>query len=448
MFIAPPLDPHFGRLLAQRIQDRTARVAIIGLGYVGLPLAQTASAAGFRVCGYDSDTQRIATLDELRSPITTISHHTLAEMARSGFTATSDPHSIADTDIAILCVPTPLTAYGEPDLQPVIQATRTVARKIRPGCLIVLESTTYPSTTRTVVQPILEAEGLRVGYELFLAYSPERLDPGHPDHTPDQIPKLVGGLDSHSRDLAVRFYSTLTTSVIPVSSPEVAETAKLLENAYRAVNIALVNELKIVCDALGIDVWEVIEAAATKPFGFQSFSPGPGLGGHCVPIDPLYLAWSARQADRPARLVELAATINASMPDYVIGKLQTALAHQGVELAGAAILILGVAYKRNVDDTRESPGLIIMDQLIARGARVSFHDPFVPVLPTIDHTRKRPPSSVPLTAPILQDQHAVLIVTDHSSVDYRFILDHARLIVDTRNVIPLRHHSENRLVRA
>ena len=339
---------------------------------------------------------------------------------------------MAEADALLICVPTPLSPSRDPDLIYVEATAREIAAHLRPGQLVVLESTTYPGTTRDVVLPILEQTGLRLGKDFFLAYSPEREDPGNPDFTAGNIPKVVGGCDPRSRDLAVELYRQAMPEVIPVSTCEVAEACKILENSYRAINIALVNELKMLFDRMGIDVWEVIEAAKTKPFGFQAFYPGPGLGGHCIPIDPFYLTWLARCHGMTTRFIELAGEINTGMPQYVVGRLAEALNQQGKPVRGSKVCVLGVAYKKDVDDARESPAFVLIELLQKSGAAVSYNDPHIPRLPRTRHFRI-PMESSPLTAEYLAGQDCVLIATDHSAYDYEFIVRHAPLVVDTRN---------------
>jgi UDP-N-acetyl-D-glucosamine dehydrogenase len=422
--------------LRRAIDAKTARVGIVGLGYVGLPLVRTFVAAGFRVLGFDVDATKIERLKNGESYIEHISGKWIQEATGQGkFEPTANMTRLAEADAILICVPTPLTADRDPDLTYVVQTAEQIAAALRPGKLIVLESTTYPGTTRDVVRPILEKRKLRLGEDYFLAYSPEREDPGNPSFSTSRIPKVVGGVEDASRDLAVALYSKAVVQVVPVSSCEVAEACKILENVYRAVNIALVNELKVLFDRLGIDVWEVIEAARTKPFGFQAFYPGPGLGGHCIPIDPFYLSWLARQHGQPTRFIELAGEINAAMPDYVVERVGAALAEQSKSIRGARIAILGVAYKRDVDDPRESPAFRILELLGERGAILSYHDPHIPRLPKMRHYEVRDLASEPLTAEYVAAQDCVLIVTDHAAVDYSLVAKSAKLIIDTRNVL-------------
>jgi len=341
-----------------------------------------------------------------------------------------------------------LTEAREPDLSYIENSARSIARQLRPGQLVVLESTTYPGTTRGIVQPILEATGLKAGKDFYLAYSPEREDPGNPQHSAPRIPKVVGATDPLSLELASTLYGQVVVKVIRVSTPEVAEACKILENTYRAVNIALVNELKMLYDRMGIDVWEVIEAARTKPFGFQAFYPGPGLGGHCIPIDPFYLTWVARKYGMPTRFIELAGEINTHMPHYVVTRLQDALNERGLPLKGSRVLILGMAYKKDVDDPRESPGFEIMDLLLKKGAHVAYNDPYIPVLPRMRHWPHLRMESLPLSEEVLRAQQALLIVTDHSKYDWHWIVQHASLIVDTRNATRDVAHGREKIVKA
>ncbi len=418
--------------LRAAIEGRTARVGIIGLGYVGLPLARAFAEAGYRVLGFDTDPTKVASLHQGRSYIGHIADESIRAMRDRGFEATGQFDRLGEADAVIICVPTPLTEAREPDLGYVVASARAIAATLRPGQLVVLESTTYPGTTRDVVLPLLEAGGLRPGSDFFLAFSPEREDPGNPDHSATTIPKVVGGVDPASLEVALALYSRVVVKVVPVSTAEVAEACKILENTYRAVNIALVNELKVLFDRMGVDVWEVIEAAKTKPFGFQAFYPGPGLGGHCIPIDPFYLAWVARKHGFATRFIELAGEINTSMPTYVVGKVADALNDVGKPLKGSRVLLLGMAYKKDVDDPRESPGFELMELLIAKGAEVEYNDPHIPTLPLMrryPHLRRE---SRPLTPEYLGTVDCVLVVTDHSAYDWAWVVEHARLIVDTR----------------
>jgi UDP-N-acetyl-D-glucosamine dehydrogenase len=416
-----------------RIAARAAKIGIIGLGYVGLPLAKAFTAAGFPVLGFDVDGSKVERLNRGESYIGHIPAGAIQEMRAQRFEATDQFDRLAEADAVIICVPTPLTAAREPDLTYVINSAEAIAKRLRKGQLIVLESTTYPTTTRTIVLPRLAQTGLTAGHDFFLAYSPEREDPGNAAHSINTIPKVVGGLDAPSADLAAALYGSVVSQVIRVSSLEVAEACKILENTYRAVNIALVNELKVLYDRLGIDVWEVIDAAKTKPFGFQPFYPGPGLGGHCIPIDPFYLTWIARQHGLATRFIELAGEVNTSMPAYVVSRVADALHARGQPLAGSKVAILGMAYKRDVDDPRESPGFELMDLLLQQGAVVTYNDPYIPELPAMRRYPHLRLTGQELTSEYLAAQDCVLIATDHRAYDFEWIVQHAQLVVDTRN---------------
>ena len=424
--------------LIERFNTRRAVVGVIGLGYVGLPLAATIAEAGFATVGFDTKTSKIDALRRRESYIRHVPAQRLEQLVRSepssasGFYPSADSADLARCDAIIICVPTPLTENREPDLSYVIATAEMIAQHLRRGQLVVLESTTYPGTTDEVVRPILERGGLRVGDDFHLAFSPEREDPNNANFTTRTIPKLVGGITPACGRIAAALYSTVIEHVVPVSNASVAEAAKLLENIYRSVNIALVNELKMLFERMGLNVWEIIDAAATKPFGFTPFFPGPGLGGHCIPIDPFYLTWRARQFELTTRFIELAGEVNLSMPAYVIERLADALNERGRSVKGAHILILGVAYKRDLDDDRESPAYKLMELLTRKQAQFSYHDPFIPAL---QRSRRYDFQlrSVPLTAEALGAADAVLIATDHSLFDYEFIVRHSRLVVDTRN---------------
>jgi len=423
------------RELMTKIEAKTAVIGIVGLGYVGLPLVKAIRDGGFPVIGFDVDQRKIDALKTGTRYILHLGDDFFTNLkADKQFTPTAHPADLAKADLVILCVPTPLGRHHEPDLTYVLESTKTVAQTLRKGQLVVLESTTYPGTTRDEMQPILDARGLKCGDEYFLAYSPEREDPGSIGRSAQHIPKLVGGVDPVATDLAMAFYSQVVKEAHRVSSAEVAESAKLLENIYRAVNIALVNEMKIVLTDMNIDVWEVIAAASTKPFGFQPFYPGPGLGGHCIPIDPFYLTWKAREVGRTTRFIELAGEINTSMPHYVIERTQHALNEHSKSLKGATVLALGIAYKKNIDDPRESPSAEIIELLRDRGAEVSYHDPHLPVFPSM-RKHRIDLKSVALTPATLAAADCVLILTDHDAVDYTAIAQHAKLVVDTRNAM-------------
>jgi len=436
-FSEPPRDSMYNPTqLANRIRDRKATVGIVGLGYVGLPLVRTFVEAGFPCLGFDVDPKKVERLQAGESYIGHLSAEWIASAVHSKrFEPTADMRRLSEPDAIIICVPTPLTDARDPDLSYVVGTAEQIAAALRPGQLVVLESTTYPGTTRDVVKPILERSGLKVSDEVFLAFSPEREDPGNPNFSTSRIPKVVGGIDPTSVSLAVELYSQVVVQVVPVSSCEVAEACKILENVYRAVNIAMVNELKMLFDRLGIDIWEVIAAAKTKPFGFQAFYPGPGLGGHCIPIDPFYLSWLARKHEQPTRFIELAGEINTQMPKYVVERVAEALNDAAKPIRGSRIAVLGVAYKKNVDDPRESPAFRILELLGDRGAVLSYHDPHIPRLPSMRHFRVPDLASEPLTEEFLAAQDCVLIVTDHDDVDYRLVADHSKLVVDTRNAL-------------
>ena len=416
------------------IDKKKAVVGIIGLGYVGLPLVKAFIEGGFRTIGFDVDASKVESLLAGKSYIKHLPGEWISScIEKAKFDPTSDLSRMAEADALLICVPTPLSDSRDPDLFYVKETTKAIAKSLRPGQLIVLESTTYPGTTRDVMLPILEESGLKPGVDFFLAYSPEREDPGNPDFSASGIPKVVGGLDEQSLNLAQSLYSHAVVNTIPVSSCEVAEACKILENTYRSINIAMVNELKMLFDRIGIDIWEVIDAAKTKPFGFQAFYPGPGLGGHCIPIDPFYLSWVARKHDIPTRFIELAGEINASMPKYVITRLSEALNEHGKPIHGARIGVLGVAYKRDVDDPRESPSFKLMELLLERGADLSYNDPHIPSLPKMRQFEVPAMESNELTKDYLQSLDCVLIATDHSAYDYDTIVKYAPLIVDARN---------------
>ncbi len=417
--------------LVERIESRQARLGVIGLGYVGLPLAVEFARAGFSVVGYDVSESKVAELNAGRSYIPDVPCAHVAEVIERGtFKATTDPDALKDVDIIDICVPTPLRKTRDPDLSFVVQAVEATANVIRKGQLIILESTTYPGTTDEVVQPALESRGLVAGKDFYLAFSPERVDPGNPNFTTKNIPKVVGGIEEASTRAAVAFYSQVIETVVPVTSTRVAEMVKLLENTFRAVNIGLVNELALMCHRMNIDVWEVIEAAKTKPFGFMPFYPGPGLGGHCIPIDPYYLSWKARQSGFEARFIELAGNVNGAMPEYVVDRTAEALNSARKAINGSRLHVFGIAYKRDVNDMRESPALDIMELLTRRGATVSYTDPYVP---TLLH------GTLHLTS-VPEEQAAdscdcALIITDHKVFDYPRIAQQFPLIVDTRNAL-------------
>ncbi len=433
--------------LRSRIDEKTASVGIIGLGYVGLPLARAFVEGGFAVLGFDVDPDKVQRLRRGESYIGHITPEVIRGMA-GRFEATDRFDRLAEPDAIIICVPTPLTETREPDLGYIINSARAIAARLRPGQLVVLESTTYPGTTRDVVLPLLEAAGPRLGQDFFLAFSPEREDPGNPNFSAQTIPKVVGGLERRSLELAAALYGAVMVEVVEVSSPDVAEACKILENTYRAINIALVNELKVLYDRMGIDVWEVIEAAKTKPFGFQAFYPGPGLGGHCIPIDPFYLSWIARKHGGATRFIELAGEINTSMPAYVVSRVSDALNDRGKPVKGSRVGILGMAYKRDVDDPRESPGFELMDLLLRKGAEVSYNDPHIPELPSMRHYPHLRMASQALSPGYLGSLDCVLIATDHSGYDWPLIVEHSGLVVDTRNATRGVVGHRDRIVRA
>ena len=437
-------------LLRQLINTRELKVGVVGLGYVGLPLIFAFSEQGFPTLGLDIDLAKVDSLLAGRSYIKHIPDATIQRLCASGrFDATTDFARAAEADVLLLCVPTPLTPQREPDMTYVVSTTESIAPYLRKGHLIVLESTTYPGTTRDLMLPILERGGLKEGVDFLLAYSPEREDPGNASFSTTKIPKVVGGCSVAACDVACHLYGQVAPKVVSVSSPETAEAVKLTENIFRAVNIALVNELKVVYTKMGIDVWEVIEAAKTKPFGFMPFYPGPGLGGHCIPIDPFYLTWKAREFGCSTRFIELAGEVNVSMPQYVVGRLAEALNDVEKPLKRSRILILGVSYKKDVDDIRESPALELLEILAEKGALVEYHDPFIARLPkTRSHGGLAGLESVSLTPEIVAAYDAVLIVTDHSEVDYRMIVDHAQLVVDTRNATANIPGADGKVVKA
>lgn len=422
--------------MERKIKAKKAHIGIIGLGYVGLPLLKTFLASGFRVMGFDVDERKVEMLNQGKSYIKHVSAEELkGYLRKQKFQATSDFKNLAKVDVIIICVPTPLDPHKNPDLSFVIKTTEVIAANLRKGQLVVLESTTYPGTTEEEMLPLLERRGFKVGKDFFLAYSPERENPGDKDYTTAKIPKVVGGVTSSCRRVATTLYDQVVIKTIPVSSPRVAEATKLLENIFRSVNIALVNEMKMIFELMGIDVWEVIEAASTKPFGFLPFYPGPGYGGHCIPVDPFYLAWKAKEVEYPTKFIELAGEINTRMPYYVVSKTIAALNESGKSIKGAKLLILGIAYKRDVDDQRESPSLKIISLLQKKGAKVSYNDPYVPQ--SFGH-RDYPElrlTSEPLTERKLKEFDAVIIATDHSFYDYDWIVKNASLVVDTRNAI-------------
>jgi len=419
--------------LISKTERRQILFGIVGLGYVGLPLAVELSRAGYRVLGFDVNPDVVEGLNQGRSHVKDITEEQLQKAMECGrFSATTDMARLSEPDAISICVPTPLSKFKDPDVSYIVAATEAVKKRLRRGQAIVLESTTYPGTTREIMLPALQSTGLKVGQDFFLAFSPERVDPGNPTYGTRNTPKVVGGITEDCRKVAVALYEPAIDTLVQVSTTEAAELVKLLENTFRSVNIGLVNEMAIVCDKLGVNVWEVIEAAATKPFGFMKFLPGPGLGGHCIPIDPHYLAWKMRGLNYKTRFIDLAGELNTEMPMFWVRKLAEALNGQGKAVRGASVLVLGVAYKRDIEDIRESPALDIIRLLEGQGARVSYSDPHVPRFRE-DGQEFR---SVKLTPDVVAAADCVMIVTDHTAVDYRMIKQRARLVVDTRNAIP------------
>ena len=433
------------------LRNCEGKIAIIGMGYVGLPLAVAAFNAGYATLGFDVDPTKIEGLNNAISPIGRIDSAKLRTMRDAQkFEVTGDFARLVECDVIIICVPTPLNRYREPDLSYVVDTTRAIAAHLRAGQLISLESTTYPGTTRDVMRPILEAGGLRSGCDFFLAYSPEREDPGNTDFHTASIPKVVGGDGLPATRLATLFYGKVVNQVVPVGSCEVAEAVKLTENIFRSVNIALVNELKTIFDKMGINIWEVIDAAKTKPFGYMPFYPGPGLGGHCIPIDPFYLTWKAREYNVPTRFIELAGEINTSAPYLVVDRLVDALSrHRQMALAGAKVLVVGIAYKKNVEDTRESPAFTIIEEIEERGGRVEFYDSYVPTIPHMrEHAALAGRSSVGWNEAAIAAVDAVLICTDHDNIDYALLGRTTSLVVDTRNAMAKIDHGKATVIRA
>ena len=417
--------------LIAKAQRRDVVFGIVGLGYVGLPLAVELAQTGYRVLGYDVNPRVVEGLNAGRSHVKDVSEARLATI-RDRFTATTDATRLSEPDAISICVPTPLSKFKDPDVSFIVAATESVKRTLRRGQAIMLESTTYPGTTREILLPALESTGLKVGMDFFLAFSPERVDPGNPVYGTRNTPKVVGGITPECSRVTMALYQPAIDSLVPVSTTEAAELVKLLENTFRSVNIGLVNEMAIVCDKLGVDVWEVIEAAATKPFGFMKFLPGPGLGGHCIPIDPHYLAWKMRGLNYKTRFIDLAGELNTEMPVFWVRKVAEALNGQGRAVRGANVLVLGVAYKRDIEDIRESPALDIIRLLEQQGARVSYHDPHVAAF----REDEREFRSVPLTPATIEAADCVIVVTDHSAIDFHQVKRHARLAVDTRHVLP------------
>ena len=435
--------------LLEKIRNHRAVIGVIGLGYVGLPLVREFCNSGFKVIGFDIDPKKVALLKAGKSYIEHLPASLFNKAIKENrFQPTTNMARLKVPDAILICVPTPLDKMREPDMTYVGSTTEEIARRLRRGQLVVLESTTYPGTTREVVQPLLDATGLKLDRDYYLGFSPEREDPGRTDITTKDIPKVVGGATDDSGQIAAALYREALTTVVPVGSCEIAEACKIVENVYRSVNIALVNELKTLFDRMGIDVWEVIEAAKTKPFGFHPFYPGPGLGGHCIPIDPLYLSWKARQYGRPTRFIELAAEINTHMPEYVVMRVGEALNERGKAVKNARILVLGLAYKRDVDDVRESPSVTLIELLQARGAKIDYHDPHIPVAKPMREHNITHMRSVPLTPTQLKKYDCVLIATDHSSIDYKMVVRNSKLVVDTRNATAHIKRPAGRVVKA
>ncbi len=438
-------------VLQSKLAARSARAGVIGLGYVGLPLAMAIARAGFAVTGFDIDPSKIVALDAGRSYIDAVSDAVLSREAQARrFHSTSDFAELAACDVIVICVPTPLSAHRDPDLSYVTRTCAAIAATLRAGQLVVLESTTYPGTTDDLVRPILEAAGLKSGTDFFLGFSPEREDPGNRDFNTSTIPKVIAGDGAQAQAVMAAFYGAIVDRVVPVSSNATAEAVKLTENVFRAVNIALVNELKVVYEAMGVDIWEVIEAAKTKPFGYMPFYPGPGLGGHCIPIDPFYLTWKSREYELPTRFIELAGEINSAMPRHVVGRLAEALDMRlGRALSRSKVLVIGLAYKKNVPDIRESPSLKLIELIEHRGGSASFHDPHVEEIPrTREYMALMGRRSVSLTEDVVRAHDVVLISTDHDAVDYASLLDWSELIIDTRNVFARRGLAGDQIVKA
>jgi UDP-N-acetyl-D-glucosamine dehydrogenase len=429
--------------LKSKISSKQAKIGVIGLGYVGLPLVVAFAQKGFSVLGFDIDQYKV---DQLKQSQSYIRHISSESLKNELISATTDMGRLHEVDVIIICVPTPLNLHREPDLSYVLETTHAIAHCLRAGQLVILESTTYPGTTEEVVLPILASTGLMIGQEFSLAYSPEREDPANETYSLSNVPKVVGGTTSMCCELAQTLYNQIIIRTVPVSSTQAAEATKILENIYRAVNIALVNELKILFQKMDINIWEVIEAAKTKPFGFHAFYPGPGWGGHCIPIDPFYLTWKAREYEIPLRFIELAGEVNAWMPSYVVTTLITSLNDRCKSLRNSRILVLGVAYKKNVDDQRESPSLKIIQLLKRQGAQVEYHDPYAPTCSNHRHYPDIDLVSVSLSPNMLEEFDAVIIATDHDKVDYKLVVDHAPLIIDTRNVLAAKNLSSANIV--
>lgn len=416
--------------LQSKIRSKSLRVGVVGLGYVGLPLAMEFARQGVRVTGIDKDAQKVAKLNRGENYILDVNSTELSDLVSQGLlSATTDYAVVAQLDAISICVLTPLNKTGDPDISYIISSRDDIIKHLRPGTVIVLESTTYPGTTEEVIAPAFEQAGFKVGEDVFIAFSPERLDPGNPVYATRNTPKVIGGMTPKCLDMASAVYSLIIDKVVPVSSTRAAELTKLLENTFRSINIGLVNELAIMCHILNVDVWEVIKAAATKPFGFMPFYPGPGLGGHCIPIDPIYLSWKLKTLNYRARFIELATEINTHMPEYVVGRIALALNERERSIKGSRILVLGIAYKRDIDDPRESPALDIIELLAERGALAQYHDPYIPRIAIGEKVFE----SVELTDELLASQQTVVITTDHAVLDYERIVNHSSLVIDTRN---------------
>jgi UDP-N-acetyl-D-glucosamine dehydrogenase len=423
-------------------------VGIVGMGYVGLPLAREFIGGGAKVLGFDINTEQVRKINSGISPLKHVPCEDVSKMVKTGrFRTTTKMNELSKPDAILICVPTPLTENREPDMTYVVNTCETISKYLRKGQLVVLESTTYPGTTRELMKPILEKSGLKAGRDFHLAFSPEREDPGNKHFRTSTIPKVVGGYDKKSLAIALDIYKYAIEKLVPVKSCEVAESAKILENMYRCVNIAMVNELKQLFDRMGIDVWEVIEAAGTKPFGFQKFFPGPGLGGHCIPIDPFYLTWKAREYGMPTRFIELAGEINTDMPHYVVGRTLDAMNDRGKSLKGAKVLILGLAYKKDIDDVRESPSIELIELFREKGTKVDYNDPYIPMTHKMrEHNLKM--RSKPLSAKMLRGYDIVVISTDHSCYDYKWIVKNSKMIVDTRNATAKVKSGRSKIVKA
>jgi len=420
-------------ILFEKIKNRQAVIGVVGLGYVGLPLIMEFSKAGYNIIGFDIDPEKTEMLNRGESYIHHIPSSRVQELVNAGrFEATTDFSRLEEVDCISICVPTPLNKNREPDLSYVVKTGETIVKNYKEGTLVILESTTYPGTSDELLKPVLESGGFKCGEDFYLAYSPEREDPGNPKFSTSTIPKVVGGITPACTKLAAELYSSIVTSVIPVSSTRASEMTKLLENIYRCVNIALVNELKMLTDKMGIDLWEVIDAASTKPFGYHPFYPGPGLGGHCIPIDPFYLTWKAREYDMATNFIELAGEVNSRMPDYVVQRTMEILNEFEKSLKGSKILILGAAYKKDVDDIRESPAIKLIELLLEKGAVVEYNDPYIPRFPSLRSSKLRL-KSVDLDEHTLNNFDCAIIVTDHTNYDYQWIVDNSKIVIDTRN---------------